>query len=145
MSIQKRTQTRCLIEHKLHAGHRRGRKCRFLSLGPWPLIFDLQTCPREDQTHLQCKFGANPFSGSRGITYTNKKVTDNANNRTLCNSLRLVLRQQHSEVSANIFTAQYSHYFSMVNNSRAQMVIFKKHAWLFSYILFSKQLQHQQY
>jgi len=25
-----------------------------------------------DQTHLLCEFGANPFSGSRDISYTNK-------------------------------------------------------------------------
>jgi len=35
-----------------------------------------------DQTRLACEFGANPFSGSRDISYTSKKVTDIAK-RTL--------------------------------------------------------------
>jgi len=31
-----------------------------------------------DQTLLRCEFVANPFGGSRDISYTNKKVTDSA-------------------------------------------------------------------
>jgi len=56
---------------------------------PWPLIFDLQTRASEDKTRLLCEFGANPFSGSRDISYTIKKPqTDGAKNRTFRSSLR---------------------------------------------------------
>jgi len=41
-----------------------------------------------DQTSLPCKFGANPFSSPRDISYTNEQVTDSAQNRTLRSSLR---------------------------------------------------------
>jgi len=41
-----------------------------------------------DQTHLPCEFGTNPFSGSRDISYANKKPqTDGAENRTFRSSL----------------------------------------------------------
>ena len=43
-------------------------KCRSLSLVT--LTFDLDQA--RDQTRLPCEFGANPFSGSRDISYTNK-------------------------------------------------------------------------
>jgi len=36
-----------------------------------------------DQTRLSCEFGANPFSGSRDISYTNKKQTDGAKKQNL--------------------------------------------------------------
>jgi len=43
------------------------------------------------QTRLPCEFGANPFSGSRDISYTNKQTqTDAAKNRTFRSSLRAV-------------------------------------------------------
>ena len=35
---------------------------------------DLQTRPSEGSNMSSCKFVANPFSGSRDISYTNKKV-----------------------------------------------------------------------
>ena len=43
---------------------------------PWPLTFKLigVTC-------LLCEFGANPFSSSRDISYTNKRVTQTAPKR----------------------------------------------------------------
>jgi len=45
-----------------------------------PLTFDLdlETPPSEEPntTRLPCEFGVNPFSGSRCISYTNKKNTD---------------------------------------------------------------------
>jgi len=45
---------------------------------------DLQTrLSRRYQIRLPYKFCANPFSGSRYISHTNKKVTDSAKNRTL--------------------------------------------------------------
>jgi len=34
------------------------------------------------QTRLPCEFGANPFSGSGDISYTNKKVTVSAKTET---------------------------------------------------------------
>ena len=41
-----------------------------------------------DQTRLPCEFGANPFSGSQDISYTNKTLqTDGAKNRTWRSSL----------------------------------------------------------
>jgi len=42
---------------------------------PWPLTFDLdiQTFLSEGPTLLPCEFGANLFSGSRDISYANKK------------------------------------------------------------------------
>jgi len=45
---------------------------------PDDLDLDLQTRPARDQTRVVCKFGANPFSDSGDISYTNKKVTDSA-------------------------------------------------------------------
>jgi len=49
---------------------------------------DLQTRLGEDQTCLLCEFGANPFSGSGDISYTNKNPqTDDAKSRTFCSSL----------------------------------------------------------
>jgi len=43
-----------------------------------------------DQTPLSCKFGANPFSSSWGISYTNKKSHRQRQNRTFRSSLRAV-------------------------------------------------------
>jgi len=40
-----------------------------------------------DQTRLPCEFGANPFSGSRHISYTK---SHSARNKTLRSSLRAV-------------------------------------------------------
>ena len=65
---------------------------------------DLHTRPSiraRDQTCLPCEFGANPFSGSRDISYTNKKVTDSATNRTLRSSLNCV--RVANCVSLNLF------------------------------------------
>jgi len=45
----------------------------FCPWGPWPLTF--KHVRVRDQTYLQCEFGANPFSGSRDISHTNKKKT----------------------------------------------------------------------
>ena len=55
---------------------------------PWPMTFDLdiQTCPSKGSN---CKFGTNPFSGSRDISYINQKVTDSVKNRILCSYLRI--------------------------------------------------------
>ena len=50
---------------------------------PWPLTLTFTLLWARDQTRLHCEFHANPFSGSRDIWGTNKKVTDGAKNRTL--------------------------------------------------------------
>jgi len=63
----------------------RAEKCHFLFLVTLTFDFDLQTGPR-----LPCEFGTYLFSGSRDISYTNKKVTDSVKNRTLCSSLYVV-------------------------------------------------------
>jgi len=53
-----------------------------------------------DQTRLPCEFGANPFSGYRDISHSNKKVTDSAKtqNRTLRSSLCAVKVHYTKEV-----------------------------------------------
>jgi len=38
-----------------------------------PLTLTFKLIRARDQTRLPCEFGANPFSGSRDISYTNKK------------------------------------------------------------------------
>jgi len=48
----------------------RSGKCRFCFWWPWPS----NSSEQGDQTRLPCEFVANPFSGSRDISYTNKKV-----------------------------------------------------------------------
>jgi len=69
----------------------RAEKCRFLSMVTVTFDLDLQTRVRAmDQTRLPCEFGANPFSGSRYISYTNKTQTDCAKNRTFRSSQRTV-------------------------------------------------------
>jgi len=55
--------------------HRKGCKMPVLSLVT--LTFDLGLQTRfgaRDQTRLPCEFGANLFSGSQDISYTNKKT-----------------------------------------------------------------------
>jgi len=44
--------------------------------GPKNVTFKLVRA--RDRARLPREFGANPFSGSRDISYTNKKVTDSA-------------------------------------------------------------------
>jgi len=65
----------------------RAKKCRFLFVRSWH-----SNSSERGTKHVfpVCEFGANPFSGSRDISYTNKKVTDSAKNRTLRSSLRAV-------------------------------------------------------
>jgi len=47
-----------------------------------PGDLDLQTCPSEGPNMSLCEFYANLFSGSRDISYTNKKAqTDKAKNQ----------------------------------------------------------------
>ena len=56
----------------------------------------------KDQTCLPCEFGPNPFSGYVDISYTNKKVTDSAKNRTLRSSLCVVITTIHGFSSRTI-------------------------------------------
>ena len=44
-----------------------------------------------DQTRLPCKFDANPFSGSRVISYTKRSQTKGAKSRTCRSSLRAIM------------------------------------------------------
>jgi len=59
----------------------------------WPLTLAFKLIRARDQTCLPCELGANPFSGSRYISYTNIKVPDSAKNRTLRSLLRAVTRR----------------------------------------------------
>jgi len=78
---KQKLEVKCFTNHKPHTGHRKGPKMPFLSLVTLTFDFDLQTC-------LRCEIGANPFSVSRDILYTNKKPqTDGAKNRTFRSSL----------------------------------------------------------
>jgi len=75
-------------------------------LSPVTLTFDLQTRPiARDQTRLPCEFGANPFSVSRDISYTNKEPqTDGAKLRIFaihCRSLRAVINA-NAKVTVNV-------------------------------------------
>jgi len=77
---------------------KRPKNAVFLSLVTLTFDPDLQTCPSEgfvrarDQTCLPCEFGANPFRGSRDISYTNKKMqTDGAKSRTFRSSPHVVI------------------------------------------------------
>jgi len=65
----------------------------FRSWWPWPLTFKLVRA--RDQTRLPCEFVANPFGGSRDISYTNKK-SQSAKNRTLRSSLRAFVNNSNS-------------------------------------------------
>ena len=58
----------------------------------WPLTLTFKFVQAKDQTRLPFELGADPFSGSRDISYTNKKPrTDGAKNRTFRISLRAVM------------------------------------------------------
>ena len=47
----------------------------FLSLVTLTFDLEIQTRPSKGQTRLLCDLCANPFSGSRDISYTDNKVT----------------------------------------------------------------------
>jgi len=83
---------RCFTKQKPHAGRaERTEKCRFLSLVTLTFDLDLQLARAKEQIRLPCEFGANPFSGSRDISYTNNKPqADGTKNRTFRSSLRAV-------------------------------------------------------
>jgi len=58
----------------------------------WPLTLTFKFVQAKDQTRLPFELGADPFSGSRDISYTNREPqTDGAKNRTFCSSLRVVI------------------------------------------------------
>jgi len=70
-------------------------KCRFVpgDLHLWPLTLTFK---------LVYEFGANPFNGSRDISYTTKKPqTDGAKNRTFRSSLRAVKSKRLAGTSRN--------------------------------------------
>jgi len=55
---------------------KKGRKTVFVpgDLNLWHLTLTFKLVRARDQTRLPCEFGANPFSGSRYISYTNKNT-----------------------------------------------------------------------
>jgi len=55
--------------HKPHAGRRKGRKMPLMSM----VTLTFKLVRARDQRRLPGEFGANPFIGSRDISYTNKK------------------------------------------------------------------------
>jgi len=72
-------------------------------LVPGDIDVDFQTRPSEGpNAYLPYGFGANPFSGSRDISYTNKKVTNSAQNRTLRSSLRAVKTHLFGELHEHL-------------------------------------------
>jgi len=56
----------------------KAKKCHFFPWWSWPLTLTFKLVRARDQICLPCEFGANPFSGSQDISYTNKQVTDSA-------------------------------------------------------------------
>jgi len=76
------TQTACMPS--------KGQKMLFFTLVTLTFDLDIQTRSSMGPNTLLCEFGTNPFSGYQDISYTNKKVTDSAKNRTLCSSLCVV-------------------------------------------------------
>jgi len=65
---------------------------QFLSLVTLTFVIDIQTHPNKGTNTLPgCEFGANPFSDSGDISYTNKKVTGSTKNRILQSSLCAVM------------------------------------------------------
>jgi len=65
----------------------KGQKIPFCPCDLWPLTLTFKVFRARNQTRLPCEFDANSLSGSKDISHTNKKVTDNAKNRTFCSSL----------------------------------------------------------
>ena len=61
-------------KYKPHAGCRKAGKFHFCHWWPWLLTLTFKLVWARDQTRFPCEFGANPFSGSRDISYTNKKT-----------------------------------------------------------------------
>jgi len=49
-------------------------QCIFCPWWPWPLTLTFKFVQARDQACLPCEFGANPFSGSRDIWFTNKQT-----------------------------------------------------------------------
>jgi len=71
-SGQNTPQNRCFTNNKPHTGRRKGQNA--VTFVPGDIDFKLVEA--RDQIRLPCEFGANLFSGSRDISYTNIKTTD---------------------------------------------------------------------
>jgi len=100
---------RCFTKRKPHAGHRKGRKMPFFvpsDLDLLPLTLTFKLVRARGQTRLPCEFGANLFSGSRDISYTNTNTsqTDGAKRRTFCSSLCTVTTSSSSAAAATTTT-----------------------------------------
>ena len=86
-------------------------KCRFCPWWPWPLTLTFKLVRARNQTHLLCKFGANPFSSCGDISYTNKKPqTDGVNNRT-CRSSLCAVNIVVSAENENVWNHQNNSHF----------------------------------
>ena len=72
---------------------------------------DVQTHPSEGPNTSSCEFGANPFSESRDISYTNKKLKKSERS-----SLRAVIREL--QVEGSVFGAVSLRFFAPVPSSR---------------------------
>jgi len=72
----------------------------FGDLDLWHLTLTFELVRARDQASLPYEFGANRFSGSRYISYTNKKPhTDGAKNRNFRSSLRSVIKKNEQRQS----------------------------------------------
>jgi len=89
-------QKKTIVLHdpdKIICSSERAEKYHFCRWWPWPLTLTFKLVWARGQTRLRCEFGANPFSDSRYISYTNKNTqTDGAKNRTFRSSLRAVIK-----------------------------------------------------
>jgi len=93
----------------------RAKECHFVVHGDFDL--DLKIPLSKDQTRLLCEFGANPFSSSQNVSYTNKKPqTDGARNRTFHSSLRVV-KIQSCDKKTRRYTCSHVSYSVSVNQT----------------------------
>ena len=89
-----------VLPNKPHAGRRKGGKISFFCpWWSWPFSLTFKLARARDQTRLPCEFGANLLSSSQDISYTNKRVTNSAKNRTLRSSLCAVKTTSQSDSS----------------------------------------------
>jgi len=102
---------------KPHADRQKGRKCRFLFLVTLTFDLDLQIRPSEGPITYSCKFGANPFSGYRDISYTNKKVTDSPKNRTV----------PHQTLFYTVYTLTAASITLASERNKAHSIVIKTH------------------
>ena len=101
------------------------------------LTFDLDIQTR-DQSHLVCEFGANPFSDSRDISYTNKKKSQRAPKQNLTqftacgkncsisyNGLQVLLKLKQVTVVSS--TANSQHISDYRTNAFSILILYSFH------------------